>query len=169
MEDEQLFEFWDYLKSKSPLTNDQLRNTADEPEEYQKADSQQPNNLVQTSSPEEYQKADSQQPNNIEKSEIEESQTEQVISRLQNENNTVYNQEESPQSSSTPPSFEEMMLGIDREIKRVGGAVEYWRQYIIDKYAQRSRHFLKDSQLLEFWNYLKTLSRGSLPAPGEGI
>ena len=48
---------------------------------------------------------------------------------------------------------------LDRQLKRVGGTIDYWKNYLREKYNVVSRRRLDDRQILEFWAYL-----GGLPA-----
>ena len=53
--------------------------------------------------------------------------------------------------------YREVIAEIDREMKRLGWSTEDGRNYISDRYNKKSRLHLSDEQLLEFWNYLKSL------------
>ncbi len=44
---------------------------------------------------------------------------------------------------------------LDRQLKRVGGTIDYWKNYLREKYNVVSRRRLTDQQILEFWNYLR--------------
>ena len=48
---------------------------------------------------------------------------------------------------------------IDRHIKRLGGTLEYWKNYLKKTYQVASHLFLSDEQIIEFRNYLKNLSQ----------
>ncbi len=47
---------------------------------------------------------------------------------------------------------------INQHIERIGLTVEYWKQYLLEKYNVASRLFLSDWQLIEFWEYLINFS-----------
>ncbi len=59
--------------------------------------------------------------------------------------------------------FNYLIDQLDRQLKRVGGTIEYWKNYLRDKYNVFSRRRLTDEQILEFWSYLR-----GLPAINEG-
>ena len=46
---------------------------------------------------------------------------------------------------------------LERQIKRVGKTVDYWKKYLREKYNVASRLHLSDEQILEFWSYLRGL------------
>ncbi|MGK7947281.1 MAG: DUF3987 domain-containing protein [Xenococcaceae cyanobacterium] len=54
--------------------------------------------------------------------------------------------------------FQAVLSEIDRHIERLGGTLEYWKNYLLDKYNVASRLFLSDEQIIEFRNYLQELS-----------
>ena len=58
--------------------------------------------------------------------------------------------------------FNYVIEQIDQQFKRVGGTIEYWKQYLLEKYQVTSRLRLKDEQIIEFWHYLQ-----GLPALGS--
>ncbi|MFM7192072.1 MAG: DUF3987 domain-containing protein [Microcystaceae cyanobacterium] len=52
--------------------------------------------------------------------------------------------------------WNEVMAGIDSEMDRLGWGVEDGQAHLMRVYGVRSRHLLKDEQVIEFWKYLKT-------------
>ena len=46
---------------------------------------------------------------------------------------------------------------IDDEMRRIGWDVEQGKRYLRAKYGTHTRFRLADQQLLEFWDYLKSL------------
>lgn len=56
--------------------------------------------------------------------------------------------------------FNDIKADIDALMKRKGWTTEQGRQYLIDTYNKKSRLHLTDEELLEFWDYLKTLEEG---------
>ena len=54
--------------------------------------------------------------------------------------------------------FKEIKCLTDVEVKRLGWTTEQGRNYLNKKYGKRSRLHLTDEQLLEFLNYLQSLS-----------
>lgn len=57
-------------------------------------------------------------------------------------------------------SYWDLLSEIDKELERIGWSVNRARLYIWAVYQKRSRHRLTDAQLLEFWDYLKSLPDG---------
>lgn len=55
------------------------------------------------------------------------------------------------------PDFGEMLEKTTQELKRIGGGVEHWREYLIKTYDKKSRNLLSDEQLWEFYCYLRKL------------
>ncbi len=50
--------------------------------------------------------------------------------------------------------FNSVIQQINQQIKRIGRTIEYWKEYLLEKYNVASRLFLSDEQLIEFWNDL---------------
>ena len=57
-----------------------------------------------------------------------------------------------------PFNFDYTKRLTDVEVKRLGWTTEQGRNYLKKKYGKRSRLHLTDKQLLEFLNYLQSLS-----------
>ena len=53
--------------------------------------------------------------------------------------------------------FAEMIEVIDKEMNRLGWSVSDGKQYLMETYGKKSRRKLSDEELLEFWDYLKSL------------
>ena len=53
--------------------------------------------------------------------------------------------------------FDYVIEQIDRQIKRIGKTIGYWKQYLLEKYNVTSRLRLSDRQILEFWTDLQVL------------
>ena len=51
--------------------------------------------------------------------------------------------------------WDDLMAGIEREIKRIGWTIKDAQEYILAKYQKHSRELMSDAQLLELFNYLK--------------
>ncbi len=49
----------------------------------------------------------------------------------------------------------EVISGIDREMKRIGWSIDEGKNYLKSKYGVKSRRGLTNTQIIEFWNYLK--------------
>ena len=52
--------------------------------------------------------------------------------------------------------YKEIVKGIDEEMKRLGWKKESGISYLKSTYGVKSRVFLTDEQLVEFWNCLKS-------------
>ena len=50
--------------------------------------------------------------------------------------------------------FNYVIQQINQQIKRIGGTIQYWKEYLLEKYNVASRLLLSDDQLIEFWNDL---------------
>ncbi|MDJ0746319.1 MAG: hypothetical protein QNJ32_23550 [Xenococcaceae cyanobacterium MO_167.B27] len=75
-------------------------------------------------------------------------------------------QEELETSNNKPLLEWDYVIGqINDHIKRIGKGVEYWKEYLVEKYNVASRVFLSDEQLLEFWQYLVQHEADSLSLP----
>ena len=53
--------------------------------------------------------------------------------------------------------FNYVVEQLDRHIQRVGGTIDYWKNYLREKYNVASRRHLSDQQIIEFWDYLRCL------------
>ena len=53
--------------------------------------------------------------------------------------------------------FNEIKTAINKELERIGWTTERGKQHLIDTYSKKSRLSLTDEEILEFWDYLKTL------------
>ena len=53
--------------------------------------------------------------------------------------------------------FDYLIDQIDRQIKRIGKTVDYWKNYLLEKYNVASRLYLNDEQIIEFWSDLQDL------------
>ena len=53
--------------------------------------------------------------------------------------------------------YEDVIAEIDKEMERWRWSTEDGRNYISDRYNQKSRLHLTDEELLEFWNHLRNL------------
>ena len=53
--------------------------------------------------------------------------------------------------------FNYVIEQLERHIQRVGGTIEYWKNYLREKYNVASRRRLSDQQIIEFWDYLRGL------------
>jgi len=72
---------------------------------------------------------------------------------------------EPPSETVSPPvndqnegmgyDWNEVMAGINSEMGRLGWGVEDGKAHLMRVYGVRSRHLLKDEQVIEFWEYLK--------------
>ena len=65
--------------------------------------------------------------------------------------------EESESESVIELEFAEIMEAIDKKMNRLGWSSEDGKKYLIEKYNKKSRRHLTDEELLEFWDYLKSL------------
>ncbi len=61
--------------------------------------------------------------------------------------------------------FDYVIEQLDRHIQRVGGTIDYWKNYLREKYNVASRRYLSDEQIIEFWDYLRVLP----PKFSEGL
>ncbi len=57
-------------------------------------------------------------------------------------------------AKQTSYEWDEVIEQINQQIKRVGGTIQYWKEYLLEKYNVASRLLLSDEQIIEFWNYL---------------
>ncbi|WP_144874178.1 hypothetical protein [Hyella patelloides] len=67
--------------------------------------------------------------------------------------------EPTPRGEIVEYRLSEIIESIDHEMKRLGWSKEQGRQHLMEKYNKKSRIHLSDNELLEFWEYLKNLSR----------
>ena len=65
-------------------------------------------------------------------------------------------EEDTDSSQPTQLDWQQVMDDIDREMKRLGWDKQKGRQHLIETYGVKSRLYLTDEQLIEFWDYLKS-------------
>ncbi len=63
--------------------------------------------------------------------------------------------DETDSSQPTQLKWQQVIDGIDAEMKRLGWSQEIGRKHLIDTYGVKSRLYLTDGQLMEFYSYLK--------------
>jgi hypothetical protein len=70
---------------------------------------------------------------------------------------TEYNpdSEEEHQVSPQPMDWNELMEGIDEEMKRLNWSIEHGVNYLLHKYHINSRQLLTDEEAIEFYEFLK--------------
>jgi putative DNA primase/helicase len=64
------------------------------------------------------------------------------------------NKDHSESANVVVYEYEEIIEEIDAEMERLGWSVSDGIKYLSDRYSQKSRLYLSDEQLMEFWNYL---------------
>ncbi|MBR8829511.1 MAG: hypothetical protein DSM107014_16715 [Gomphosphaeria aponina SAG 52.96 = DSM 107014] len=57
-------------------------------------------------------------------------------------------------NGGAPIDFSEIIAKTDIELKRLGWTKEKGRDYLLQTYGKKSRHYLSDDELLEFLNFL---------------
>ncbi|MDJ0745315.1 MAG: hypothetical protein QNJ32_18410 [Xenococcaceae cyanobacterium MO_167.B27] len=70
----------------------------------------------------------------------------------------MFSDNDGSSTDSTQPTqldWQQIIDGIDREMKRLGWSQEIGREYLIKTYGKKSRVKLTDDELMEFWDYLK--------------
>ena len=65
------------------------------------------------------------------------------------------NEDEADSTQSPQLNWQQIIDGIDGEMKRLGWTQEIGRKHLIDTYGVKSRLYLTDGQLMEFYSYLK--------------
>jgi hypothetical protein len=51
--------------------------------------------------------------------------------------------------------YQEIIASIDAQMERLNWSIEDGQKYLSDRYNQKSRMYLSDEELIEFWNYLQ--------------
>ncbi|WP_222427382.1 hypothetical protein [Hyella patelloides] len=67
----------------------------------------------------------------------------------------LFNQPE-PELEIVEYKLSEIIAATDGEMKRLGWGKERGRQHLMETYGKKSRIHLTNSELLEFWDYLKS-------------
>jgi predicted P-loop ATPase len=92
--------------------------------------------------------------------ETERAQLQQIKSQTQG-NLFIDNQASEKNSSESANvivyQYEDVIVEIDKEMKRLGWSESDGINYLSDRYGQKSRMYLSDEELLEFWVYLQGL------------